>query len=232
MVSMVLHFIDVCRMFGITPTLRLASRWVIRREFLVFQRDLRVALPTLPSVDSSRWIQLTETDIPRVQALNPALGEAEIRRRLGEGQDCLLCWLGESLVHYAWHTTKPAYLSYLRRIFWPLEGDVFVVDSFTHPAFRRRGIQTGSINRSAREARESGLSRRLSMVPWWNTPSLLALSKNGCTTAGSVGYWNTGLRRFYFASGDVHLNRAGVSVRPLTVRVMAGEGQRIIAPEG
>jgi GNAT superfamily N-acetyltransferase len=122
-----------------------------------------------------------------------------------------------------WHTTKPAYLSYLGKTFWPLEGDVFVVDSFTHPAFRRRGIQNCSINRTAREARESGLSRRLSMVPWWNTASLRATSKNACTMAGRVGYWNTGLRRFYFASGDVQLNRAGVSVCPMTVRVMADE---------
>jgi len=227
MSAMVSRFLDACRMFGIAPALHLASRWVIRREFLVFQKDLRAALPTLPSVDSSRWTRLTATDIPRVQMLNPALGEAEIRRRLGEGQDCLLCWLGDSLVHYTWHAMKPAYLSYLGKTFWPLEGDVFVVESFTHPGFRRRGIHTWSINRTAREARELGLSRRLSMVPWWNAPPLRALSKNGCTMAGRVGYWNTGVRRFYFASGDVHLNQAGVSVCPMTVQVMTNEDGHI-----
>ncbi len=218
MVSQVAHFLDACRMFGVAQALHLTSRWAIRREFLVFQRDLRAGLPAFPAVASSRWTQLTATHIPVVQALNPALGEAEIRRRLGEGQDCLLCWLGDSLVHYTWHTTKPAYLSYLGKTFQPLQGDLFVVETFTHPAFRRQGIHTWSINQNAREARESGLSRRLSMVPWWNAPSLRALDKNGCTLVGRVGYWNAGVRRLYFSSGDVDLNGTGMSVRPMTVR--------------
>ncbi len=218
MVSQVAHFLDACRMFGVAQAIHLTSRWAIRREFLVFQRDLRAALPEIPAVDSSRWAHLAATDIPRVQTLNPALGEAEIRRRLREGQDCLLCWLGDSLVHCTWYTTKPAYLSYLGKTFQPLQGDMFVVETFTHPAFRRRGIHTRSINQGAREARDSGLSRRLSMVPWWNAPSLRALDKNGCTLVGRVGYCNAGVRRLYFASGDVDLNATGLSVRPMTVR--------------
>ncbi|MBI4572406.1 MAG: GNAT family N-acetyltransferase [candidate division NC10 bacterium] len=230
MVSTVFHFLDACRMFGIAQALHLASRWAIRREFLVVQRDLRDPLPVLPAGDAFRWTHLTETDIPRVQALNPSLYEAEIRRRVGEGQDCLLCWLGDTLVHYTWRAMRPAYLPYLGKTIWPLAGDVFVVASFTHPAFRRRGIHTWSINRTAREARESGLSRRLSMVPWWNTPSIRALRKNGCTVAGRIGYWNAGVRRYYFAAGEVHLNHAGVLVRPLPGQGIADPGRQSVSP--
>lgn len=201
-------------MFGFARAVQLASRWAVRREFQVFCRDLQAPVPEMAGVSSFQWTHLIEADIPRLRTLNPALAEAEVRRRLREGQDCLLCWFGDTLVHYTWRAVTPVYLPYLRKTIHPLEGDVFVVESFTHPAFRRRGIHAWSINRTAREARDSGFRRRLSMVPWWNIPSLRALSKNGCTVVGRVGYWSTGLGCHHFATGDVCLNHEGMFVRP------------------
>ncbi len=221
LLSRVFQFLDLYQTFGIARATHLAARWAIRREFIVAERNLRTPLPTLPPVDSSRWTRLTDADIAHVRRINPALCVAEIRRRLEEGQTCLLYWLGDVLVHYTWRTMRPAYLPYLRKTIWPLEGDVFVVESFTHPPFRGQGIHVHSVNWTAREAKDSGLCRRLSMVPWWATPSLQALSRNGCTMVGTVGYWNGGLQRSYFATGDVRLNHAGVFVRSPTARTIA-----------
>jgi GNAT superfamily N-acetyltransferase len=205
------HLLDACRMFGVPHAMQVATRWVIRREFFVFSRDVSISPGTEPS-DSGRWTCLTETDISRLRDVNPALRVAEIRRRIREGQKCLLYWHGEVVVHYTWRASTRTYLPYLGKSICPQEGDVFVVESFTHPAFRRRGIHAQSIRHTIREAQKSGMRRRLSMVPWWNVPSSRALHHNGCEVVGMVGRWSIGVWHQFFATGDVWLDGPCVSV--------------------
>ena len=182
----------------------------------MFVKDLRQPLPAVPMRESLRWTSFTEAQIDRLLAINPALSEAEIRRRLREGQECLLAWIGESLVHYRWDATASPYLPFLGKTLLLLQGDVFAPDIFTHPAFRGRGIQTASSITALHRARNLGLSRFITMPAWWNTPSLrVNIEKTGRRVAGTVGFWNAGLRRYYFATGAVCLEGStGVYVRP------------------
>ncbi len=96
MLPTVSQFLDVCRMPGITPAFHLASGWAFRRAFIVFQKDLRAPLLDVPPIEAARRTHLTATDIPRVRALNPALGGAESRRRLTSpiGGKRSGCWMG------------------------------------------------------------------------------------------------------------------------------------------
>jgi GNAT superfamily N-acetyltransferase len=204
------RLLDANRTLGLRRLLWVAPQWLVRQEYLVLVKDLRLPLPEVPSHESLRWTDFTEAQIDRVLAINPALSETEIRRRLKEGQECLLGWMGESLVHYRWDALASPYLPYLEKRLCFLQGDIFATDIFTHPAFRGRGIQTVSSIMALHRARDSGLSRFITMPAWWNAPSLrVNLQKTGRIVAGTVGFWNAGLWRYYFTSGDVCLDESG-----------------------
>jgi GNAT superfamily N-acetyltransferase len=174
----------------------------------VFVKDLRSPLPEVPAHESIRWTPFTEAQIDRVLAINPAVSEVEIRRRLKEGQECLLCWIGESLVHYRWYAPASPYLPYLGKTLRLSQGDINGTDAWTHPAFRGRGITAASTIVVLHRARDLGLSRLISIAAWWNAPALrVCLQKTGHSVAGTVGFWNAGLWRYYFTSGDVCLDK-------------------------
>lgn len=210
------RLLDAYRTLGLRRMLWVAPQWLLRQEYLVYIKDLRLTLPDVPAHESLRWTGFAEAQIDRVLAINPALSEAEIRRRLKEGQECLLCWIGESLVHYRWDATASPYLPYLGKTLRFLEGNIHATDIFTHPAFRGRGIQTASSITALHRARDLGLSRLITIVAWWNAPAMrVNLQKSGHSVVGTVGYWNAGLWRYYFATGDVSLeNSTSVYVRP------------------
>jgi len=210
------RLLDANRTLGIKRLLWVAPQWLLRQAYLVYVKDLRLPLPEVPAHESLRWTGFTETQIDRVLAINPALSEAEIRRRLREGQECLLAWIGESLVHYRWDATASPYLPFLGKTFRLLQEDILAPDIFTHPAFRGRGIQTASSIMALHRARDLGLSRFITMPAWWNVPSLrVNLQKTGRSVAGTVGFWNAGLCRYYFATGDVCLDKNGsIWIRP------------------
>jgi len=204
------RLLDANRTLGLRKLLWVAPQWLLRQEYLVLVKDLHSPLPEIPARESLRWTDFTEAHIDRVLAINPALSEAEIRRRLREGQECLLAWIGESLVHYRWDATASPYLPYLGKTLRLFQGDIFAPDIFTHPTFRGRGIQTASSIVALHRARDSGLSRFITMPAWWNAPSLrVNFEKTGRRLAGTVGFWNAGLRRYYFTSGDVCLDESG-----------------------
>lgn len=210
------RLLDAYRTLGLRRMLWVAPQWLLRQEYLVLVKDLRLPLPEVPAHESLRWTGFTEAQIDRVLAINPALSEAEIRRRLKEGQECLLCWIGESLVHYRWDATASPYLPYLGKTLRFLEGDIHATDIFTHPAFRGRGIQTASSIMALHRARDLGLSRSIGIVAWWNAPSLrVNLQKTGRSVAGTVGFWNAGLWRYYFTTGNVYLDDSvDIRIRP------------------
>jgi RimJ/RimL family protein N-acetyltransferase len=210
------RLLDANRALGLKRLLWVAPQWLLRQEYVMFVKDLHLPLPDVPAHESLRWTSFTETQIDRVLAINPALSEAEIRRRLKEGQECLLGWIGESLVYYRWDATASPYLPYLGMTLRFFQGDTHGVGVFTHPAFRGRGIQTASNIMALHRAKERDFSRYIGIVAWWNAPAMRIDAKIGLSVAGTVGFWNAGLERFYFTTGAVCLeDSTGVYIRPL-----------------
>jgi GNAT superfamily N-acetyltransferase len=179
--------------------------WLVRREFFVLVRELdRDAALPMPD-DSIRWTDYNDEHAALLLRLNPALGLEEIARRRREGQVCELAFSGDSPAHYRWTARSPVYLPYLGKSFVVDTGDVLVTEVFTHPAFRRRGVHRQSVRRSVTLARRSGSRRHLSLVAKWNAPVLSTAHKTGAHMVGSVGFWNFGFFRHFFASGTVTL---------------------------
>jgi GNAT superfamily N-acetyltransferase len=199
---------------GLRGVVTLAPRWAVRREFLVFARDLvptDAELPVPPRLDGLLWTTLDEDAIPRLTALNPLLTDREIRRRQAQGQECLLAWLGGTIVHFRWDTERVAQLPYLGRPFRPLPGDTLAVESFTHPAFRHRGLHSVAVIEALRRAARRGLTRSLTLIAWWNRTALrTGYERAGRHRVGSVGFWGFGRCRHFFTTGAVRRDPRGI----------------------
>jgi hypothetical protein len=184
--------------------------WVLRREYKVVVRDLRRPLPAARSVAGARWGLLAPPDSGAIQGINPSLALAQLERRWAEGQECFGCWLDGALVHYWWESTRPAHLPYLGRTFRPAEGDVCVVEAFTAPAARARGITSAAAVLALHRSRERGLTRSIGFIASWNAPSLrIGQSTTGRTVEGTVGYVRIGPWRRYFTAGGVRFGSDG-----------------------
>ncbi len=199
------RLLDATRFLGLRHMLWIAPRWLVRPEYDVLTRDLHPPLPQLPPGEPLHWTDLRAADIPHVLGLNPAMSEAEIRRRWEEGQECVLGWREGTLVYHQWYGRRPVYLRYLGRTLRLLKADYVMLDTFTHPALRGHGIAFVSTLRGFRRARDLGFARLVTIIAYWNTPGLRLAQNAGFTSVGTVGYWNIGLRRYFFATGKVCL---------------------------
>jgi hypothetical protein len=215
MLSSYHHFRDACHILGPWRVAKLVPQWFVRPKFLVLLRVLAEIRPTITCDESMRWSLITADDISCLVSLNPALTEPEIRRRLAEGQECELAFVEGAPAYYIWRATTPVYLPYLGRTYLTSSGEIFVMECFTHPAFRRHGIHNQSMNRTIARGQELGLRRQTSHVAWWNSPVLRASDKSCAKVVGSVGYWNLGFHRRYFATGMVLLRDNYVTLGPV-----------------
>lgn len=213
MPAALVRLIDAYRSLGFGRFLWVAPIWLIQREFLVLIRDPRSPLSEVHPPDRLRWTSLSDAEIPHLCAINPTLSIAEIQRRRTEGCECLLGWVDGSLAHYRWHTTATTFLPYLGKTFPLLEGDMFFREVYTHPAFRSHGIASVSAEIILKQARNLGLTRCITMVAWWNTPGLRVHNQQkGWTVVGKVGYWDIGIQRRYYATGDVSITGKSVTL--------------------
>src|SRR4029453_14815322 len=106
--------------------------------------------------------------------------------------------------HYRWDTAQPSYLPYLQATFEPLDGDTFVFEAFTLPAFRGQGIHSLSTARAFDRSREQGFRRSITLVAWWNAAALRALrEKAGRDSPGTMLCWRLGIAARHVITGSV-----------------------------
>jgi GNAT superfamily N-acetyltransferase len=198
-----------------------AASWLVRREYLITARavDGIAHAPRLPGV---RWGRIEDPAQLMVGTGDVGHVRAEIRRRLEEGQECWAAWIAGELAHWRWEATRPTFLPYLALTLHPERGDLCVVDVYTTPRYRRRGLHTAGTFFALERARARGLTRLVGLVARWNSPGRHVMeAKTGRTAIGSVGYWTLGAGpRRYFARGDVRLDNATLVIaaaRPAAV---------------
>jgi hypothetical protein len=203
---------ELIRLLGFPQALVIAPRWLVQRKFLVLARDLTAGLPAPPH-DPMVSRTLGPADLTALRDLDPAVSVDEIRRRWREGQRAEGGWDGDRLVYVRWESRAPTYLPYLGCRLCPRPTDLLVVDEFTHPAARGRGLSTVSSLRSLHAARDAGCRRSVALVAWWNRPALrVTRDQMGRHLVGTVGCWTLGPLRRYFATGEVRLDADGVSM--------------------
>lgn len=209
------RFLDVARTLGVGPAVCLAPVWLLTRRYLVFVWDLRQAPPEMPAPDGASCTLLTAAEEPGLSEIDPRMSPGEIRRRLAEGQECVVGWVDGTLAYYRWQSTEAVYVPHIRKTLHPCAGDVIVLDVFTSPRFRGRGIGEFASRQALARSRAMGLRRALWLVAWWNVPALhIARHPDHRRCMGTVGYVNLGPFRRHFATGQVHVAPDGVRVDP------------------
>jgi GNAT superfamily N-acetyltransferase len=215
--------LDVRRTIGVGRMAWTAPRWLVRREFLVTVKDLSGPLPRPTRGADIAWRKLAAPDMPRLLAESPTLGEAEVWRRLREGQECWVGWAGDLPAHWRWETSVETYFPYLHRVVRPLEGDRWIVDVYTHPSRRRRGLYTAATVAAMHRAREQGHRRIVGLIAAWNTPARrVAEQELGRSVIGTVGYWAIGPWRPPLVRGRVRVDDQGRVVVPLDENARRG----------
>lgn len=211
------RLVDHARTLGPVRTGRVAARWLVRRTFTAYVRDLGGSLPDVPPAGAMVLRAITEADFAAIERLDPALTAAEIRRRWAEGQEGHVWWLEGTPAHSYWITRQPVQLPYLGRTFRPVPGDVFVVDAFTRADLRGRGLDRLSGLDYLHRERAAGLRRSVALVATWNAPAhRVSRDRMGYEPVGSIGFHRALLVRRYFATGLVRLETdRGFSVLPV-----------------
>ena len=216
------HVLDTVRAVGARGVLSEMPRWVVRREFIVLDGDLRDAQspPGRPPADL-RLALLTPADVPSLAELHPMMSHQEVHRRWRESQECIVGWVGAAPVYYRWDCAGPAYLGYVRKTFQPPPLTVLTLDVRTHPRFQGQRIGVFGADFANRLSLERGYRRRLGLVARWNRHVLRYNRAIGASVRGTVGYWHTIVRRVYFATGDVRIEGDTIGLGPAV-----GEGLR------
>ena len=204
------QILDARRTIGVMKLARAAPRWLIRREFLVTVKDLTGPLPPIAPSPGVAWRRLTAAEIPQLVAKSPTLTAAEVWRRLREGQECWVGWMDGIPAHWRWETCTETHLPYLRRAVRPLDGDLWIVDVYTHPARRRRGLYTAATVTAMHRARERGHRRLIGLIAAWNLPVRRIVEEElQRSVVGTVGYWAVGRERPPLVTGHVRLDESG-----------------------
>lgn len=188
-----------------------APVWLVCRRFLVIEKNID-EVPEGQAPIHRTWERLSGSALSELALLNPLLRPEEIRRRDDAGQICYACRIEGQIVHYRWYAQWPVYLPFLRLTWEPQPGDYTILDVYTRPDVRSRGIHSMLGQWGAARARELGLKRVVSFIAWWNIPSLRVARAGGVKESGSVTLWNVGFARFHTTSGTVRVQDGRIRI--------------------
>ncbi len=198
---------DIRGEFGTTKSVAIAASWLVRASFevFVFEHGAHRDYPPVPALGSLRLTAAGESDLARMAALNPAVDERELRRRLAEGLSGTLVWEGDELVHVRWAALVDHYLPYLGLTFRLRPGDQHRMSSFTRPDRRDRGLHKALVAWGVHDSRARGVLRSIGLIATWNEPPRRSVLRAGWRPVGAIGFWRLGPFRRYVASGAVQL---------------------------
>lgn len=181
-----------------------SAGWLVRPKYLVLAKQLSLPLPEVPISPLTHWTVLAEPETAAICAINARMTPADIQRRLAEGQECHLGWIGPDLAHYRWEITRPSYLPYLGKTVRPEAGQVYADDDYTARRFRRQGIHAAAATLALHRMQRRGLRQVLGIIAWWNEPSLRVVrDKMGYRVVGAIGAWRIGRWQHEFSEGAV-----------------------------
>jgi ribosomal protein S18 acetylase RimI-like enzyme len=172
-----------------------------RLEYIVYTRSLleplAVAKPRLPVT-----LRLaTKADLFRFEGAVTKSEAEHFRRRLDHGRYCFLALDGENLAAYCWASTEVR--CDVDKLEMRLqEGDAYVDDAFTVPAYRRQGIQTAVHLYRLEHMKNLGCRRAILIVRVTNTASQRLVSKLGYQETDRLSFrrilWK---RTYHYESG-------------------------------
>jgi hypothetical protein len=201
-------------------------RWMLRRARYVLRTEglrsvTRKALARslyggviLLELDLAAWVREVSTTIPLdVQELDleyasaylrarPDLGEAEMRRRLANGDRCYVTWTGDRITSAVWFGTGRMWIPEIASYMDLEPRQVYGYDSWTAPDLRGRNIAAARGVTTCATLRDAGFRSMVAYVLAGNNSGIRPLAKLGFQRAAVLRSVRLGFFRLDFASTD------------------------------
>ncbi len=166
----------------------------IYRRLNVYSRSLQPAHAPRP-VAGAEFSLLAAAEADAYRRLRPDTPAAEVRRRLGAGQICMVARLGGELVHARWSSTDRLESPYLGFAFELRPGIAYSHDAFTARGARRLGIAIEATRRN--DVLLAAAGARVSLAGVWpgNAAAIALFETLDRTPIGSLATLRLGRRR-------------------------------------
>lgn len=184
---------------GIGSALRRAL-WVVAALFHKDQTAVFLVCPLTADSDAGGASDaVRDIDEPEAHVLRRFLfiDPPTIQARFGRGDRLLGVFDGDDVMAYAWFSESGEWLTTIEREFEVGEGEVYVYNVRTLPAYRGRGLFPAIVHGAVPSHRAAGVARYVTVVEEKNVPSLRAFAKAGFHPLRSVRMVKRFGRRLY-----------------------------------
>ena len=161
-----------------------------------------VRIPVYNAALDVRFDILRTRDVPAYLRFRVNAASREVERRILRGDRCFVSWHGDDIIDACWTATGSVYVPYIKRSLLIPDREVYSYDSYTHPAFRGRGIYMARNSYTARLHQEEGFQRSIALVAFENYSAWLILTRSGLRTLGAYHYLRTPLKGFYWETAE------------------------------
>jgi SAM-dependent methyltransferase/GNAT superfamily N-acetyltransferase len=186
------------RSWEIFRTLGIRGLWfkvlgeTVYRRVAVFEKKLSADLPrsVVPEHMEIRLLQAPEIDeFVKFRTFND---RATVVDRLANGQICVVVKHRNEFIHCTWITGGWVRIDYQDCDIELANGVAYVYESYTSPAWRRRGVATMRSPALSHYCLEYGYKLRIAVVGIENLAAFGATEKTGNIVAGELAYFGAG----------------------------------------
>jgi hypothetical protein len=189
-----------------TEGLRSATRKALARSLygrvILLELDL---VAWVPEVSTTIPLDVRELDPDRASAYlraRPDLDEAEIGRRLANGDRCYVTWTGDRITSAVWFGTGRMWIPEIASSIDLEPRQVYGYDSWTAPDLRGRNIAAARGVTTCATLRDAGFRSIIAYVLAGNSAGIRPLAKLGFQRGAVLGSLRLGFFRLDFTSTD------------------------------
>jgi hypothetical protein len=162
------------------------------RRMLVVEYRLDDPIPEFTARLAVRNDLLKERDVDAYLAFRPESDRLEIMNRLRSRQLCFVAWDAGRIVSACWTAVRPIRIEYLGCETELADGDAYLYDKFTCPAFRGHRIANAVRVYQLRYLREAGYRRAIGALVPENKTSMRENARGGFRPVGVIGRFKIG----------------------------------------
>ncbi len=120
-------------------------------------------------------------------AFRPEIGQTEVTNRLDSGQLCFVAWHDGRIVSACWSSAGSARIDYLDHETRLADGEAYLYDKFTLPAYRGHRIANAVRVYQLQHLRQAGYHRAVAALVPENKTALRDNAKGGFRPVGMIG---------------------------------------------
>jgi GNAT superfamily N-acetyltransferase len=157
------------------------------RRMLVVEYRLDDPVPAFSARLPVRNDLLKASEVNAYLAFRPEIGQTEVINRLKSSQLCFVAWHEGRIVSACWSSAPPVQIEYLACESQLGDGDAYLYDKFTLPAYRGHRIANAVRVYQLQHLRQAGYRRAIGALVPENKTALRDNAKGGFRPVGMIG---------------------------------------------